>query len=99
MLNPLPLPSYLVLVKDVEDEGGKLSGIAEGEELLVDLLEASGVQLSAGTVLDEALIPGRGGQGGGVETESENSGVCRLCHCRKVTGFPEGSGIGRSRPR
>ena len=49
--------SYLILIKHVKDEGSKLGGVSEGEELLVDLLKARGVQLSAGTVLNEAFIP------------------------------------------
>lgn len=50
---------YLVLVKDVEDKGGKLGGVAEREELLVDLLKASGVQLTTGAVFNKTLIPAK----------------------------------------
>lgn len=61
-----PSSAHLVLIKDVEDKRSKLGGVSEGEELLVDLLEASSIQLPAGAVLDEALVPGqRRGQGKG----------------------------------
>lgn len=48
---------HLIFIKDVEDKRGELSGVSEGKELFVDLLEAHGVQLSTGTVLDEAFVP------------------------------------------
>lgn len=51
---------YLVLVKDIEDKGGKLGGVAEGEELLVDLLKASCVQLTTGAIFNKTLIPAHG---------------------------------------
>ena len=34
---------YLVLIKHVEDKQSELGGVSEGEELLVDLLEAHSV--------------------------------------------------------
>lgn len=54
--------THFVLVEDVENKGGEFGGIAEGEELLVDLLKAGGVELPAGAVLDEALVPAEEGQ-------------------------------------
>lgn len=54
--------TYFVLVEDIENKGGEFGGIAEGEELLVDLLKAGGVELPAGAVLDEALVPAEEGQ-------------------------------------
>lgn len=56
--------AHLVLVEDVENKRGELGGVSKWEELLVDLLEASGVQLPAGTVLNEALVPADGRAGG-----------------------------------
>ena len=51
-------PAHLVLIKDIENKCGKLGGVPKWEELLVDLLEARRIQLPAGAVLDEALVPG-----------------------------------------
>lgn len=60
-----PPPAHLVLVKHVEDKRGELGGVSEREELLVDLLEARRVQLPAGAVLDETLVPeGQPSEGG-----------------------------------
>lgn len=54
---PRQSPAHLVLIKDVENKRGKLSGVSKGEELLVDLLEAGCIQLPTGAVLDEAFVP------------------------------------------
>ena len=51
-------PAHLVLIKDIENKCGELGGVPKWEELLVDLLEACRIQLPAGAVLDEALVPG-----------------------------------------
>lgn len=58
-----PLPAHLVLIKDVEDKRGELGGVPEGEELLVDLLEAGSIQLPTGAIFDEAFIPAGGRPG------------------------------------
>lgn len=47
----------LVFIKHIEDKRSKLGGISKRKELLVDLLEAHGVQLTARTVLNEAFVP------------------------------------------
>lgn len=47
----------LIFIEHVEDKGGELCGVSEGKELLVNLLEAHGVQLPARTVLNEAFVP------------------------------------------
>ena len=60
---PCQSPAHLVFVKDVENKRSKLGGISEWEELLVDFLEACGIQLPAGAVLDEAFVPGGGRPG------------------------------------
>lgn len=59
-----PLAAHLVLIEDVENKCGELGGVSKWKELLVDLLEASGVQLPAGAVLNEALVPADGRAGG-----------------------------------
>jgi len=59
LIFPFSAFCYLVLVKDVEDKGCKLGGVAEGEELLVDLLKASCVQLTTGAVFNKTLIPAK----------------------------------------
>ena len=51
--------AVLVLIKYVEDIVGELSRVAEGEELFIDLAELVLVELTGGTVLEEALIPAR----------------------------------------
>lgn len=54
--------TYFVLIEDIENKSGKFGWVTEGEELLIDLLEAGGIELPAGTVLDKALVPANGGQ-------------------------------------
>lgn len=49
--------AHLVLIKDVENKRGELGGVSKREELFVDLLEASRVQLPTGAVLNKALVP------------------------------------------
>lgn len=51
-------PAHLVFIKDVENKRGKLGRISKWEELLIDFLEACSIQLPAGAILDEALVPG-----------------------------------------
>lgn len=53
----------LVLIKDIEHEGGEFGWVTKGEELLVDLLEAGSIELPTGAVLDKALVPGEGALG------------------------------------
>lgn len=52
--------AHLVLVEDVENKRGELGRVSKWEELFVDLLEASGVQLPTGAVLNETLVPAEG---------------------------------------
>ena len=52
--------TVLVLVEDVEYIVGEFTGVTEGEELFVYPAKLSLVELSGGTVLEEALIPARG---------------------------------------
>lgn len=47
----------LVFIKDVEDKRSKLGGVTKREELLVDLLKAHSIQLTAWTVLYKAFVP------------------------------------------
>lgn len=49
--------AVLVLVEDLEYVVGELGGVAEGEELLVDLGELLFVELTGGAVLEEAFVP------------------------------------------
>lgn len=49
----------LVFIKYVEDKGGKLGGVSEREELLVNLLKAHGIQLPTGTIFNETFVPVR----------------------------------------
>jgi hypothetical protein len=49
--------AVLVLIKDVEDEIGKLFGIAKGEKLLVNLAKFRSPKLPRWTVLQETFIP------------------------------------------
>lgn len=58
-------PTYFVFIKNVKNKGGKFGWVAKGEELLVDLLEPGSIQLAAGAVLDEALVPGKERKKGG----------------------------------
>lgn len=51
--------TVLVLVEYIEDKIGKLSRIAKGKELLVDPAEFRSVELTRGTVLQEALVPAK----------------------------------------
>lgn len=51
------LITNLVLIKYIEDKGGKLGGISKREELLVYLLKAHGIQLPTGTIFNEAFVP------------------------------------------
>jgi len=53
--------SILVLVKDIEYVVGKVSGVAEGEELLVYPTEFGFVEVASGAVLAETLVPVRDG--------------------------------------
>lgn len=49
--------AHLVLIEDIENKCGELGGVSKREELFVDLLEASRVQLPTGAVLNKALVP------------------------------------------
>lgn len=68
--------AHLVFIKDVENKRGELGGVSKREELLIDLLEARRIQLPAGAVLDEALVPG-GGRPGERVKEMPISPTCR----------------------
>lgn len=54
--------TYFVLVEDIENKGGEFGWVAKGEELLIDLLKAGGIELPAGAVLDKALVPAKEGE-------------------------------------
>lgn len=68
----------LVFIKDVEDKRSKLGGVTKREELLVDLLKAHSIQLTAWTVLYKAFVPA------GDDDDDDDRGRQRE-HKRKLT--------------
>ncbi len=56
-IETLSVVTNLILIKHVENKGGKLCWVSKRKELLINLLKADGIQLTTWAIFDEAFVP------------------------------------------